>query len=206
MTTRIGIILRELIGVLRRTVAPLYVLAVVVTFAVTFAVAFFPALVSAQGSDTVYDEAGALSGPEEQRVQQAFDSAQEETGQPLYAFLVPNKGVQSQEARQELLTREANEAQVPQDAGVVVVATDDGWGATYNFPQDAYNSMLPDFREGDFAAGLVTGAREIQGEPAAQNTGANPDAGAGGPWGGGLLLILAAAAGGTLLPRNPRPN
>jgi hypothetical protein len=198
-TSRKGIILRELIGVLRRT-ALLYGFAVVVVFAL------FPALAAAQGSDTVHDEAGALSGSEEQRVQQAFDSAQQETGQPLYAFLVPNEGVQSQEEQQELLTREANEAQVPQDAGVVVVATNDGWGATYNFPQDAYDSMLPDFREGDFAAGLVTGAREIQGEPAPQDTQDNPDAGAGGLWGGGLLLLLVALAGGALLLRNRRAN
>jgi uncharacterized membrane protein YgcG len=189
-----------LIGVLRRTAAPVYGLAVVVAFAI------FPALAAAQGSDTVYDEAKALSGPEEQRVQQAFDSAQEETGQQLYAFLVPNKGVGSQEARQELLTREATEAQVPRDAGVVVVATKDSWGTTYNFPQDAYNTMVPDFREGDFAAGLVTGAREIQGEPAAQDTQNNPDAGTGGLWGGGLLLLLAVVAGALLLFRNRRAN
>jgi uncharacterized membrane protein YgcG len=198
MATRIGIIFRELIGVLRRTAAPVFGLAVVVAFAI------FPALAAAQGSDTVYDEAGALSGPEEQRVQQAFDSAQEETGQPLYAFLVPNKGVEGQKARQELLTREATEAQVPQDAGVVVVATNDGWGTTYNFPQDAYNTMVPDFREGDFAAGLVTGAREIQGEPAPQGTQNDPDASMGGLWGGGLLLLLAAVAGALLLFRNRR--
>ena len=190
----------ELIGVLRRTAAPVYGLAVVVAFAI------FPALAAAQGSDTVYDEAGALSGPEEQRVQQAFDSAQEETGQPLYAFLVPNKGVEGQEARQELLTREATEAQVPQDAGVVVVATNDGWGTTYNFPQDAYNTMVPDFRDGDFAAGLVAGAREIQGEPAAQETQNNSDAGTGGLGGGGLLLLLVAVAGALLLFRNRRAN
>jgi uncharacterized membrane protein YgcG len=198
MATRTGIIFRELIGVLRRTAAPVFGLAVVVAFAI------FPALAAAQGSDTVYDEAGALSGPEEQRVQQAFDSAQEETGQPLYAFLVPNKGVEGQKARQELLTREATEAQVPQDAGVVVVATNDGWGTTYNFPQDAYNTMVPDFREGDFAAGLVTGAREIQGEPAPQGTQNDPDASTGGLWGGGLLLLLAAVAGALLLFRNRR--
>jgi uncharacterized membrane protein YgcG len=180
--------------------APLYGVAVVVAFV------FYPALAAAQGSDTVYDEAGALSGPEEQRVQQAFDSAQEETGQPLYAFLVPNKGVDGQKARQNLLTREATDAHVPQDAGVVVVATNDGWGTTYNFPQDAYNTMVPYFREGDFAAGLVTGAQEIQGEPAAQNTQNDPDAGTGGLWGGGLLLLLAAVAGALLLFRNRRAN
>ena len=197
MTTRTGIILGKLIGVLRRTAAPLYGVAVVVAGAI------FPAPAAAQGSDTVYDEAGALSDPEEQRVQQAFDSAQEETGQPLYAFLVPNKGVEGQEARQELLTREAAEAQVPQDAGVVMVATNDGWGTTYNIPQDAYNTMVPDFRDGDFAAGLVTGAREIQGEPAAQNAQTDPGAGAGGLLGGGLLL-LAAVAGALMLFRNRR--
>ena len=184
--------------------APVYGLAVVVTFAVAFAI--FPALVSAQGSDTVYDEAGALSGPEEQRVQQAFDSAQEETGQPLYTFLVPNKGVEGQQARQELLTREATEAQVPEDAGVVVVATNDDWGTTYNFPQDAYNTMVPAFQEGDFAAGFVAGAREIQGEPVAQDAQDNPDAGTGRLWGGGLLLLFVAVAGGLLLLRNRRAN
>jgi uncharacterized membrane protein YgcG len=189
-----------LIGVLRRTAAPVYGLAVV------FALVFFPALAAAQGSDTVYDEAGVLSGPEEQHVQQAFDSAQQETGQPLYAFLVPNKGVEGQEARQELLTRKATEAQVPQDAGVVVVATNDGWGTTYNFPQDAYNTMVPDFQEGDFAAGLVAGAREIQGEPAAQDAQNDPDAGTGGLQGGGLLLLVVAVAGALLLLRNRRAN
>jgi len=193
-TTRTGIIFRALTGVLRRT-APLYGLAVIVALAV------FPALAAAQGSDTIYDEAGVLTGPEEQRVQQAFDSAQGETGQPLYAFLVPNEGVEGQKARQELLTREATEAQVPGDAGVVVVATNDSWGTTYNFPQDAYDTMVPDFREGDFAAGLVAGAQEIQGEPAAQDAQNNPDVGA-----GGLLLLLAAVAGALLLFRNRRAN
>src|SRR5215216_7556653 len=197
-TFRVGIIFRKLTGVLRRKAAPLYGLVAVVAFVI------FPALAAAQGSDTVYDEAGALSGSEEQRVQHAFDSAQEETGQPLYAFLVPNKGVEGQEARRELLTREATEAQVPQDAGVIVVATNDGWGTTYNFPQDAYNTMVPDFREKDFAAGLVAGAREIQDEPPAQDTQNNPNADMGGLWGGGLLLLLVAMAGGLLLLRNRR--
>ena len=197
--TRTGIIFRELINVLRRT-APLYGLAVVV------ALVIFPALAAAQGSDTVYDEAGVLSGPEEQHVQQTFDSAQEETGQPLYAFLVPNEGVEGQEARQDLLTREATEARVPQDAGVVVVATNDDWATTYNFPQNAYNTMVPDFQEGDFAAGLVSGAQEIQGEPAAQDAQTNTDVSPGGLWGGGLLLLLVAVAGALLLLRNRHAN
>jgi uncharacterized membrane protein YgcG len=195
-----GIIYRELTGVLRRTATLLYGLVAVAAFV------FFPALTAAQGSDTVYDESGVLSGPEEQHVQQAFDSARQETGQTLYAFLVPNKGVEGQEARQELLIREATEAQVPQDAGVVVVATNDGWGTTYNFPQDAYNTMVPDFREGNFAAGFVAGAREIQGEPAPRDAQNDPFASTGGLWGGGLLLLLAAAAGALLLIRNQRAN
>jgi uncharacterized membrane protein YgcG len=66
--------------------------------------------------------------------------------------------------------------------------------------------MVPDFREGDFAAGLVTGAREIQGEPAPQGTQNDPDASMGGLWGGGLLLLLAAVAGALLLFRNRRAN
>jgi hypothetical protein len=115
------------------------------------------------GKDRIYDSASVLSDTEEQQVQDAFDQAQEETGKPFYVFLVPNEGVEGQAARQDLLTKEATEAQVPQDAGVVVVATNDGWGTTYNFPQDAYNTMVPDFQEGDFAAGLMSGAREIQG-------------------------------------------
>ena len=193
-----GIIFRKVLRVLKRMAAPLVVAAL--------AFAIFPALAAAQSSDTVYDEANALTDSEEQQVQQAFDSTQEETGQPLYTFLVPNKGVEGQEARQELLTREATEAQVPQDAGVVVVATNDGWGTTYNFPQDAYNTMVPDFREGDFAAGLVAGAREIQDEPAARGPQNDPGAGAGGLWGGGLLLILAAVAGALLLLRKRRAD
>jgi uncharacterized membrane protein YgcG len=158
----------------------------------------------AQGTDTVYDEAGVLTDSQEQKVQGAFDSAQEEAGQPLYAFLVPNKGVEGQEARQELLLREAREADVPQDAGVVMVATKDGWGTTYNFPQDAYNAMLPDFRDGDFADGLIAGAVEIRGEPVGQQN--NSDAGSGGLPGGGLLLLLVAVAGALMLLRNRRAN
>src|SRR5829696_5719964 len=49
--------------------------------------------------------------------------------------------------------------------------------------------MVPDFQEGDFAAGLVSGAQEIQGEPAAQDAQTNTDVSPGGLWGGGLLLF-----------------
>src|ERR671912_910086 len=66
--------------------------------------------------------------------------------------------------------------------------------------------MVPDFRDGDFAAGLVAGEREIQGEPAAQGAQNDPAADTSTLWGGGLLLLLAAAAGTLLLFRNRRTN
>ena len=162
-----------------------------------------PAPAAAQGSDTIYDEAGALSDAQEQRVQEEFDAAQQDAGQPLYAFLVQDENVESEEAQRGILIREANAANVPQEAGVVVVAPEDGWGQTYNFPQDAYETMVPDFEDGDFAAGLVAGAREIQTEPAAAPQG---DAGAGGLPGGGLLLVMVAIVGAVLFFRNRRSN
>lgn len=162
----------------------------------------FPAIAAAQGSDTVYDEANVLTGFEEQQVQEEFDAAQQDSGRPLYAFLVSNMGLDDEAAQQDLLTRKADEANVPQDAGVVLIASNDGWGETHNFPQDAYDTMVPDFRDGDFAAGLIAGAGEIQGEP----VGSQGDAGAGGLPGGGLLLLLAAVAGAVLLLRNRRAN
>jgi uncharacterized membrane protein YgcG len=167
-------------------------------------VLFSPAFAAAQGSDTILDEANELSGSEEQDVQQAFDAAQQETGQPLYAILTPETGVESQEAQRDLLLQEAREADVPQDAGVVLVAPNDGWGQTVNFPQEAYDAMVPDFQEGDFAAGLVTGAEEIAGEPVAAQDGSAADAG--GLPGGGLLFLLVAVAGVFLLFRNRRNN
>src|SRR5918998_1807976 len=140
----------------------------------------------AQATDTIYDEAGVLSDPEEQQVQKTFDQTQEDTGQPLYAFLVPDTGVESQEARRELLVQEAREEDLPQDAGVIVVAPNDGWAQLANIDgtseQALYETMKPDFQKGEFAAGLVAGAAEIRGEPAASpndsNTGGSP-AGAG---------------------------
>ncbi len=84
---------------------------------------------AAQGSDTIYDEAGVLSDAQEQRVQEEFDQTEEEAGQPLYAFLVPDTGVESQQERRDLLAQEANEENLPQDAGVIVVAPNDDWSS-----------------------------------------------------------------------------
>lgn len=166
----------------------------------------FPTFAAAQGSDAIYDEANEISGSEEQEVQQSFDTAQEESGQPLYAFLVPDTGVSvgDEAAQRELLSREAREENLPQDASVILVAPNDGWVQLANVDgvseQAVYETMVPDFREGDFAAGLVAGAGEISGEPvAAQND-------AGGLPGGGLLLLLVAVAGAFLLFRNRRAN
>jgi uncharacterized membrane protein YgcG len=166
---------------------------------------FLPTFAAAQGSDTIIDEANELSDAQEQDVQQAFDAAGQESGQPLYAILTPQTGVEDQQAQQELLIQEAREAGVPQDAGVVLVSPDDGWGQTYNFPQYAYEAMLPDFQEGDFAAGLMAGAEEIAGEPVAAQGGQDPGAGGLLP-GGWPLLLLVAAVGGLLWFRNRRSN
>jgi uncharacterized membrane protein YgcG len=123
--------------------------------------------VAAQGSDTIYDEADVLGDSEEQQVQEVFDQTEEEAGQPLYAFLVPDTGVESQEARRDLLRQEAREENVPQDAGVIVVAPNDSWAQLANIdgvPEDAvYEAMKPSFQEEDYAAGLIAGAGEIQG-------------------------------------------
>ena len=166
---------------------------------------FPPTFAAAQGPDTIIDESNELSDAREQDVQQAFDEAGQEAGRPLYAILTPQTGVEDQQAQQELLIQEAREAGAPQDAGVVLVAPDDGWGQTYNFPQYAYDAMLPDFGEGDFAAGLVAGAEEIAGEPVAAQGGPDPVAG-GFPPGGWPLLLLVAAVGGLLWFRNRRSN
>jgi len=157
----------------------------------------------AQSTDTVYDQADVLTSAQEQRVQQAFDSAEQESGQPLYAFLVPNTGVDAPQDRRDLLTREASDASVPQDAGVVVVATNDGWGKTHDFPQDAYDAMVPDFREGDFASGLIAGADEIRGQPVAAQDNSGDGAGVL-PLGGLILLLLVGGAGTVALLRNRR--
>src|SRR5918994_7238121 len=159
----------------------------------------------AQDTDTVYDEAGVLTESQEQNVQESFDSAQEEAGQPIYAFLVPDKGVSTPQDRQDLLTQEAGEAGVPQDAGVIMVAPNDRWDVAANLngvSEDAVsNAMEPDFRDGNFASGLIAGADEIKGGPVAPP--GNPEGDAGVLLGGGLLVLLAGVAA-LILFRNRR--
>jgi uncharacterized membrane protein YgcG len=157
-----------------------------------------PSVALARDADTVYDEAGVLTSSQEHKVQDALGSAQKEAGQPIYAFLVPDTGVDSTQERRDLLDQEAREADVPGDAGAIMVAPKDGWDVAANLDgvsEDAVsNKMEPDFREGDFASGLIAGAAEIRGEPAAAQ--GNPDDGAGGlAWGGLLLLVVSAGVG-----------
>jgi uncharacterized membrane protein YgcG len=164
-------------------------------------------VVLAQGTDTVYDEAGVLTNAQEQKVQEAFDSAREEAGQPIYAFLVPDTGVDTLQDKQELLTQEAREASVPQDAGVIMVAPKDRWDVAANLngiSEDAVsNAMEPDFGNGDFASGLIAGADEIRGGPAAAQ--GNPENGSGVlPGGGPIILLLLAGVGALALFRNRR--
>ena len=150
----------------------------------------------AQDTDTVYDEAGVLTESQEQNVQEAFDSAQEEAGQPIYAFLVPDPGVSTPQDRQDLLTQEAREANLQQDAGVIMVAPKDRWDVAANLngvSEDAVsNAMKPDFADGNFASGLIAGADEIKGEPVAPPS--NPEGGAGVLLGGLLVLLAGTAA------------
>jgi uncharacterized membrane protein YgcG len=159
----------------------------------------------AQGTDTVYDEAGVLTSSQEQKVQEAFDLARDEAGQPIYAFLVPDTGVNTTQERQDLLTQEAREAGVPQDAGVIMVAPRDRWDVAANLngvSEDAVsNAMEPEFADGDFASGLIAGVDEIRGDPATVQ--GDPGVGAGGVLGGGLLLLLAGVAAMVLF-RNRR--
>jgi TPM domain len=150
----------------------------------------------AQGTDTVYDEADVLTNVQEQKVQEAFDSAQEEAGQPIYAFLVPDTNVDTPQDRQDLLTQEARDAGVPQDAGVIIVAPRDRWDVAANLngvSEDAVsNAMEPDFADGDFASGLIAGADEIRSDGVAPQS--NPGVGAGSVLGGLLLLLAVVAA------------
>jgi hypothetical protein len=65
--------------------------------------------------------------------------------------------------------------------------------------QAVYEAMLPDFRNEDYAAGLIAGAEEILSESAGSHSGIGV-----GSVGllGGILLVLATVAGGALLLRN----
>lgn len=126
--------------------------------------AFFSAAAIAQERDTVLDEAGVLSNAGEREVQQAFDEAAEATGDPLYAFLVPDQNVAEGEARRDLLRQEAEEEGAPDDAGVLLVAPEDGWALVSPEVEDAravFETMRPEFRGGDYAQGLVAGAEYV---------------------------------------------
>ena len=63
-----------------------------------------------------------------------------------------------------------------------MVAPEDRWDVAANLngvsEDDVSNAMEPDFRNGDFASGLIAGADQIRGEPEAAQ--GNPDDGAGG--------------------------
>ena len=129
-----------------------------------------PSLALAQDTDTIYDDAGVLTNSQEQKVQESFDSAREESGQPIYAFLVPDTGVEAPQARQALLTQEASEANVPQDAGVIMVAPEDRWDVAANLDgvsNTPYRTRGADSetRTSRQASSLVRGDR---GEPTVQ--------------------------------------
>src|ERR671916_2190673 len=156
---------------------------------------FLASLAAAQDSGTVFDDAGALSQSEEQKVEAAFEGAGAESGDPLYAFLESDTNLESVEQQRGLLMDQAREAGAPSDAGVILVDTEDEWVQTYNVDQSVYDAMVPHFQDGDFAEGLIVGAAQYEDSlsvlPEVLTT-------------GGVLAALVALAGGALLLRNRR--
>jgi hypothetical protein len=162
---------------------------------------FFAPFASAQGSDTVFDEAGTLSAAEERDVQAAFNQASAESGDPLYAFLESDTNVAGDNlnAQHEFLLDRVQQADLPANAGVIVVAPDERWSQVQNLSgnteQDVYGAMVPYFQDGDFTQGLVAGATQYQDSlnvlPELLTT-------------GGVLAALTALAGGALLLFNRR--
>ncbi len=147
---------------------------------------------AAQGSDTVHDEADALSAAEEQDVQAAFDRVSEESGEQLHAFVVSDTNVDPAD-RPEFLTEKTSEAGAPQDASVMVVDTEDRWGlvdVAGGSDQAVYDAMVPYLQDGDFAGGLIAGAARYEDSlsvmPELLTT-------------GGVLAALVALAGGAIL-------
>ena len=158
---------------------------------------FLSPFAAAQGSDTVFDEANALSPAEEQDVQAAFDRVSEESGEQLYAFLVSDTNTDVAE-RPEFLAEKASEIGAPPDADVMVVDTEDRWGlvdVAGDSDQVVYDAMAPHFQDGDFAGGLVAGATQYQ-----DSLSALPEL----LTTGGVLAALVALVGGGLLLRNRR--
>ena len=128
-------------------------------------------------------------------------------GSPSTPSWCPTRGYPHAQDRQDLLTQEASEASVPQDAGVIMVAPKDRWDVAANLngvSEDAVsNAMEPDFRDGNFASGLIAGADEIRGEPVAPQ--GNPETARAACLGGGLILLLLVGGAGTVaLLRNRR--
>jgi uncharacterized membrane protein YgcG len=151
----------------------------------------------AQGSDTIFDEAGVLGSADEREVQAAFDQVSAESGDPLYAFLVSDTNAEGAE-RQELLLEKATQAGVPPDAGVILVDTEDRWDLVRvagDSDQAVHGAMAAHFSDGNFAEGLLAGAAEIQ-----DNLSIVPEL----LTTGGVLAAVGAIAGGAILLRNRR--
>jgi uncharacterized membrane protein YgcG len=151
----------------------------------------------AQGSDTVFDRADVLSDAEEQNVQATFEQVSEESGEQLHAFLVSDTNTDVAD-RPEFLAERAREADLPPDADVMVVDTEDRWGlvdVAGGSDQEVYDAMVPYFQDGDFEGGLIAGALQYQDSlsvlPELLTT-------------GGVLGALVALAGGALFLRSRR--
>jgi hypothetical protein len=122
-------------------------------------------------NNTVFDQAGVLSDAEEREVADAFDRVSEESGSELYAIMTSDTGISSSapnETKAEFLRQEAAEVGAPDDAGVVLVSTDDRWGLAYNMDryeadsQAVFDEITPQLSDGDWDGALLTAASEVQ--------------------------------------------
>ena len=153
----------------------------------------------AQDGDTVFDEAGVLTGPEEQRVQQALDEASADTDEPHYLLFVSGEDVPGEvprgEDRRDFLRAEAEEVGAPDEAGVIVVAPDDNWAVVspeVENAQGVFEAMRPELQDRSYAEAAVTGAERISDDATIVPEVAGFGAGA---------ALLVAVVGGALLTR-----
>ena len=88
-----------------------------------------------------------------------------ESGDLLYAFLESDTNVarDNLDAQREFILDRAEQADLPADAGVIVVAPDEQWSQVYNLSgdteQDVYGAMAPTSRTAT-SPGAHSGGRE----------------------------------------------
>ncbi len=154
-------------------------------------------LAAAQEQIRLVDEADVLTASEEREVQEVFEQVAEESGEPVYAFLLEDTNTDPAD-RPEFLVETASEAGAPPDAAVMLIDTEDRWGlvdVAGGSDQAVYDSMVPYFQDGNFAEGLIVGANQYQ-----DSLSALPEL----LGTGGVLGALALLVGGGLFLLNRR--